>query len=137
MSRKPCRRPHDAGTVTAKVIVMTLAVLALSGLVLDAGLAVSTKVNATSVAQAAARAGARELDVVALRANGTVRLDPIKAHDAATNWLTRAGLTGTVTVTGNRVAVSVTTSRRTQLLQVIGIGSIPVHADVTAEAIAP
>jgi hypothetical protein len=128
---------RDGGQATAFTVVMTLAVLALAGLVLDAGLAVSTKVEAVSVAQAAARAGARELDVAALRATGVVRVDPAKARAAAQDWLARAGLPGTVSVTGNRVSVSVTTSQPTQLLHLIGIASIPITAGATADAIAP
>ncbi|NUR30040.1 MAG: hypothetical protein HOV83_30025, partial [Catenulispora sp.] len=67
-------RRDDRGTVTAFTVVWVAAALLLAGLVLDAGLAVSTKVNARSVANAAARAGARELDVTALRIRGVVRL---------------------------------------------------------------
>jgi hypothetical protein len=128
---------RDDGQSTAFTVVFTLAVLTLAGLVLDAGLAVSTKVHAISVAQAAARAGARELDVAALRTSGVVRIDPARARTAAQDWLGRARITGTVTVTGNQVAVTVTTTRQTQLLHLVGISSIPITASATADAIAP
>jgi hypothetical protein len=114
-----------------------LAVLAFAGLVLDAGLAISTKVRAVSVAQSAARAGARELDVAALRTTGTIHLDPNKAEATARNWVARTGMTATVTVTADTVTVSVATTRRTQLLQMFGIGSIPVGATATAVAVRP
>ncbi|MFI1996814.1 pilus assembly protein TadG-related protein [Actinoplanes sp. NPDC020271] len=127
----------DRGTVTAFTIVWLAAALVLAGLVLDAGLAVSTKVNARAVANAAARAGARELDLAALRINGVIRIDQGKARSSAASWIARAGLRGTVTVTANTVTVSVTTSQPTQLLDLIGIRSIPVHATATAEAITP
>jgi hypothetical protein len=137
-TRTPRRHARaDRGTVTAFTVVWLAASLALAGLVLDAGLAVSTKVNARAVANAAARAGARELDLAALRINGIIRIDQNKARTAAASWLSRAGLQGSVTVTANTVTVSVTTSRPTQLLNLIGIGSIPVHATSTAEAITP
>lgn len=133
------RRAHvaDRGTVTAFTIVWLAAALLLAGLVLDAGLAVSTKVNARAVANAAARAGARELDLAALRISGVIRIDQDKARSSAASWIARAGLRGTVTVTANTVTVSVTTSQPTQLLDLIGIRSIPVHATATAEAITP
>jgi len=134
---KPVRIRSDAGQATAFTVVMTVAVLALAGLVLDAGLAASTKVEAVSAAQSAARAGARELDVAALRTTGVVRIDPAKARAAAQNWLGRARLTGTVTVTDNQVTVSVTTARQTQLLHMLGVTSIPITATATAEAIVP
>ena len=135
MKPPPMRR--DGGQATAFTVVMTVAVLALAGLVLDAGLAVSTKVEAVSAAQSAARAGARELDVAALRTTGIVRIDPVKARIAARDWLGRAQLTGIVTVTGNQVTVSVTTARQTQLLHMIGVASIPITATATADAIVP
>lgn len=131
------RGRDDAGTVTAFTVMLILAVLAFAGLVLDAGLAIATKVQAVSDAQSAARAGARELDVAALRANGTIRLDPAQAQTAARDWLNRAGLAGTVVVTADTVTVSVATARRTQLLQLIGLASIPVTATATAEAVQP
>lgn len=136
--RKRISRPgRDDGTVTGYTVIVTLAMLAFAGLVLDAGLAVATKVDAVSVAQSAARAGARELDLAHLRTTGDIRLDPATAHDTATDWLDTAGLAGTVTVTGDQVTVTVTTSQDTQLLQLVGIGSIPVGATATATAIPP
>jgi hypothetical protein len=134
---KRLRIRSDGGQATAFTVVMTVAILALAGLVLDAGLAVSTKVEAVSAAQSAARAGARELDVAALRTSGVVRVDPAKARTAAQDWLGRARLTGTVTVTGNQVTVSVTTERQTQLLHMLGVASIPITATATADAVVP
>lgn len=136
-TRRRTRSGTDGGQVTAFTVIWLSAMLVLAGLVLDAGLAVSTKVNARAVANAAARAGARELDLAALRINGIVRIDPGKARTAAASWIARAGLPGTVTVTGDTVTVSVTTAQPTQLLGLIGIGNIPVHATATAEAITP
>jgi Flp pilus assembly protein TadG len=137
----PCARPRtrrdDAGTVTAFTMILVLAVLAFAGLVLDAGLAIATKVQAVSSAQSAARAGARELDVAALRTSATIRLDPARATAAARNWLNRAGATGTVTVTPDTVTVTITTARRTQLLHLVGLTSIPVTATATAQAVRP
>jgi hypothetical protein len=118
-------------------VVWLAAALLLGGLVLDAGLAVSTKVNARQVANSAARAGARELDITALRTRGIVRLDPVKARTAAARWIARAGLPGTVTVAGNAVTVTVSTAQRTQLLNLVGVTSIPVHATAVATAITP
>jgi hypothetical protein len=127
----------DRGTVTAFTVVWLIASLALSGLVLDAGLAVSAHVNAQSVANAAARAGARELDIAALRTSNTIRVDPGKARSAASNWTARTGLQGTVTVTADTVTVTVTTRQPTQLLGLLGIHSIAVHATAIATAITP
>ncbi len=118
-------------------IITCLAGLAFAALVLDAGLAVSTKVDAVSIAQSSARAGARELDVAYLRQTGAIRLDPEKAYDTAQQWVNTSGLSGTVTVTEDTVTVTVSTARETQLLHIIGINSIPVSGKATATAVRP
>jgi hypothetical protein len=130
---------RDSGQVTAFVVVWLLAAMLLSGLVFDGGMAVAAKVSTVSTAQAAARAGARELDVTALRTTGTVHLDPVKADTAARDWLNRSGVHGarTVTVTGNQVTVTITSAQPTQLLRLAGVATIPVHASATADAISP
>lgn len=131
------RHGDDTGTVTAFTVILTLAALTFAGLVLDAGLAIATKVQAVTDAQAAARAGARELDVAALRTRAVIRLDPTRAETTTRSWLNRAGISGTVAVTAATVTVTVATARRTQLLQLIGLASIPVTATATAQAVQP
>jgi hypothetical protein len=130
-----CVGRDDRGTVTAYTLVLITAVLAFAGLVLDAGLAISTKVDAISVAQAAARAGAEELDLTALRTQNMVRLDPAVAESTARSWLARAGYAGTVSVTATTATVAVRTSRPTQLLRLVGVRAIPVGATATATAV--
>ena len=130
-SRRPVSgrlRDDQSGRVTAFVVVTITAVLLFAGLVLDGGLALAAKVRALGEAQEAARAGAQEIDLAAYRANGTLRLEPQQASAAARNYLAAAGHTGTVSVAGNTVHVTVTVSQPTQLLPLIGIGSITVTA---------
>ncbi|GIH10061.1 hypothetical protein Rhe02_81280 [Rhizocola hellebori] len=133
------KHKRDEGTATAFVVVWLMAAMLLSGLVFDCGMAIASKVSAVDVAQAASRAGARELDVTALRTTGTIRLDPIKAEIAARDWLVRSGINGTwiVTVIGNQVTVTITSAQPTQLLHLAGIEQIPLHASATADAISP
>jgi hypothetical protein len=128
---------REAGSVTAFTLILVLAVVAFAGLVLDGGLAVSAKVAAIDAAQSAARAGAQELDLQALRATGGLRLDPARAQATARDWLARAGATGTVTATPDTVTVTVTARSRTQLLQLVGVEAIPVAATATAQAVHP
>ena len=130
-------RCRDVGSITAFTLTVSTALFAFAGLILDGGIAVSTKVDAVSAAQAAARAGARELDVAQLRASGNIQLDPVQAGETARRWLDQAGYTGTVDVSGDTVTVSVHTSSDTQLLQLVGVDSIDVRATATATAIQP
>jgi Putative Flp pilus-assembly TadE/G-like len=119
-------REDQDGRVTAFVVIITLAALLFAGLVLDGGLALAAKVRAMGEAQEAARAGAQEIDLAAYRADGTLRLVPQQASAAAHSYLAAAGHTGTVSVAGNTVNVTVSINQPTQLLGLVSIGSITV-----------
>ncbi|SDN09299.1 hypothetical protein SAMN04488074_1348 [Lentzea albidocapillata subsp. violacea] len=119
-------REDQHGRVTAFVVIIAVAALLFAGLVLDGGLALAAKVRAIGEAQEAARAGAQEIDLAAYRAHGSLRLAPQQASAAARNYLTAAGHSGTVSVNGNTINVTVTVNERTQLLGLAGVGSITV-----------
>lgn len=126
----------DAGRVTAFTTLFCTALLAVAGLVLDGGLAVSAKVQALDVAQAAARAGAQQLDLDLYRTTGVAQLDPTRAAQAARNWLTAAGADGEVTeATTEHVTITVRRTRTTQLLHLVGVGELHISATATATAI--
>lgn len=129
------RSRDDAGQVTAFVTVLVVALLALGGLVLDGGLALSAKMQALDAAQAAARAGAQQLDLATYRATNTARLDPTRAANAARRWLADAGLDGDATATATTVTVTVRRHSRTQLLQLVGVRELDVSATATATAV--
>lgn len=122
----------DEGRVTAFVVVLTVAILGLAGLTLDGGLALATKVKAHDQAEAAARAGAQALDLTAYRATHTLRLLPADAVTDAQRYLSTVDATGSVSVAGNTVTVTVTATQRTQLLGLIGIESLTVHSQASA-----
>src|SRR2546423_3383833 len=117
LHRVRTRAGDDAGQVTPFVVILTIALIAFAGLVLDAGMALSAKVQALDAAQAAARAGAQQLDVTEYREHNIAQLDPPSAEAAARGWLASAGLDGTVAATVETVTVTVRRSTRTQLLQ--------------------
>lgn len=126
--------PQDEhGRVSAFVVVLATACLLFAALVLDGGLALAAKIRAIGQAQEAARAGAQELDLTAYRTTGEFQLEPTHAQTAAQRYLTTVHATGMVTVTGNTVAVTVTTRAPTQLLGLIGIREITVTGSGRAE----
>jgi hypothetical protein len=122
----------DDGQITAFVLVFMTSILALAGLTLDGGLALATAVRANCQAEAAARAGAQAIDLNQYRATGTVRLVPAEAIANAQRQLAAEGTTGTTIVSGETVTVTVTASQPTQLLKLVGIGSISVHGTGSA-----
>jgi hypothetical protein len=125
----------DAGQVTPFAVILTVALMAVAGLVLDGGLALSAKVQALDVAQAAARAGAQQLDLVQYRTTNVAVLDPARAASAARAWLVVAGVSGDATATTATVTVTVRRRSNTQLLQLIGVGQLHVSASATATAV--
>jgi Flp pilus assembly protein TadG len=134
--RRLCERAGgDAGQVTPFAVLMTIALLAVAGLVLDAGLALSEKVRAQDIAQAAARAGAQELDLYKYRTSNLAELDPARAASAAQAWLASAGVEGEATATTTTVTVTVRRTSDTQLLQIVGVRQLHVSATATATAV--
>lgn len=126
-------RRGDDGQVTAFVVVLTLGVLTLAGLTLDGGLALAATTRATGQAEAAARAGAQAIDLTTYRATGTLRLRPTDAIAHARAHLTAQGATGIVTASTNTITVTVTATEHTQLLGLIGITTLTVHGQGTAQ----
>lgn len=122
------------GFATAFTVVLVLTLLMCAGLLLDGGLALSGKITAMDEAQEAARAGAQALNIVQFRASGTAVLNPEAATAAAEGYLAQTGDTGTVQVAGDTVSVTVTHVQHTQLLDLVGVGTITVHATANATA---
>jgi Flp pilus assembly protein TadG len=124
---------EDRGSATGWALFAVLVVALLAGAVLDGGNAMAARVQALDIAQQAARSGANQLDLTALRTNGLVRLDPTASTNAARQFLRQAGVTGTVTATTTQVTVTVNRNQPALLLQAVGVSSITVAA--TAHAV--
>jgi hypothetical protein len=127
-------RHEEDGVVTAFAIVIALALMLFAGLVYDGGMALRAKVEAVDEAGAAARAGAQQIDLTALRSTGTVTLDPSAAEGAAQSYLESIGRTGTVAVNGDEVSVTVSFAQPTALLGLAGISSFNVTGSGSATA---
>ena len=124
----------ESGMVTAFVVIFTLALIVMAGLVLDGGLALAAKVQAIDDAQAAARAGAQAINIPLYRSTGQITLDAQQATQDAEGFLARSGHTGTVTVDGEQVTVTVTIRQSTQILSLVGIGQLTESGTGTATA---
>ncbi|MER6091294.1 pilus assembly protein TadG-related protein [Streptomyces bluensis] len=124
----------DRGQVTAFVVGVFAALWLLAGIVVDGGLALAGKARALDVAQEAARTGAQQLDVGRLRRGDEVRLVRDKAAAAARAYVASTRDSATASVKGEAVTVHVTHHQRTQILQLIGLRTLTVHATGTAHA---
>lgn len=125
-------KPADDGSITVFVVVITTALLAMAGLVVDGGYALAARQEAGSLAEHAARAGADALDRDSLRAGGPLRIDPSAAEAAAIRYLDSRGHTGQVAATGDAVTVTVRVTRPTAVLSALGIDTLTADATATA-----
>ena len=144
----PARRPRpdqdrnrradgDRGSITAYLLITTVALFALAGLVLDGGAALAAHGRAADTAQQAARAGADALDETSLRSPtpGALTANPAAAEAAAGRVLAAAGVSGEVTVTGGSVTVTARASKPAAILTIVGIGEVGGTASATAIAL--
>ena len=124
-------RGGDVGSLTVFLAVLALALFALIGLVVDGGRAVAAQSATTGEAEQAARLGADQISVAAIR-SGTIAIDPSAAIKVASAYLRAVGTAGIVTVTGETVRVHIQSSEPTVILGIIGLGQIGVSASASA-----
>lgn len=129
-------RRTETGAVTVFVTILTVALLAMAGLVADGSRILAARREAANIAEAAARAGAEALDLQTLHATDQIRLDPNAAVARARNYLTTAGYHGTVDADTTTVTVTVTVRRTTLLLGAVGVHEFTVIGTGTATPVA-
>jgi len=129
----------ERGSVTVFVVFFTLVALALASLLVDVGNAVNAQERAADLAEQAARAAAKAIDVADLR-SGTVTIDQTRACADASNLIQAyaaasrvdAAMTGPCTYPSLRqVTVSVSITTTTPLISTF-FGSFTMKAHETA-----
>src|SRR5258708_37280510 len=80
-SRRPrstghTRADRERGSVAVFTVVFAIAVVFLTALILDGGVAMNAKERAASIAEQAARAAADNIDIAALRSTGVAAIGP-------------------------------------------------------------
>lgn len=128
-------RERGGGAVSVPVTVLLLAMLAVAGLAVDGARKAQQVATADAVAEEAARTGAQAVDTAAAQ-RGDPRLDPPAARTAAQRYLSAAGATGTVTVTGDRIKVDVALSTGTVLLGLVGVDIVTARGSAEVRLVA-
>jgi uncharacterized membrane protein len=100
---------REDGQILVLTLVMMLGLLAVLGLVADGGLLFARHRELQAVADAAARAGAAQLDEATYRAsNGKIaQLDPTGARQAARAYLQATGFNGHTEISADTGSVTV------------------------------
>jgi len=118
------------------VATFLLGLVAVVGLVADGGMVLEQRRDLQNVADAAAAAGAMQLDESAYRASSgsEVSLDRSAAYAAAVSYLVAEdGLDYAVAARSTRVEVDVSRTAETAFLRVLGIDSVTINARAAAE----
>jgi Flp pilus assembly protein TadG len=124
----------ERGGLSLMIVVLFVALMALVGLVVDGGAKLAADENVVALAQEAARAGATTVDVSRAYASGSFVVDRAHALEAARQYLVRAGYSQfSLAPEGERaIRVSVTITRPTKFLSLIGIDSFTCTGTATA-----
>jgi len=132
----PGRRAGEDGQILVLTVVVALALLAILGLVADGGLVLARHRELQGVADAAARAGAAQLDEASYRAsNGrTATLNPTQAQAAAGRYLRAVRFSGraNVTATPDQVTIGLSEVVRPIIFNSVGIGPIQLAVHTVA-----
>ncbi len=121
--------------MTPFVMLICVALMALLGLVVDGGRALSAREAALSEAEQAARVGAAQLSVASLHA-GLTTFQVAGATAAAKQYMATSGHPGSAAVVGTCVVATVRTYRlATPFLALIGIDDLPVSASAAATVV--
>jgi uncharacterized membrane protein len=123
----------EGGQVMVMVAIFMAGLVAVVGLVTDGGLMFVQRRDLQNAADAAALAGAMQVDERAYRATGEVVLDQGAAREAARRYLADEGdLDYSVQVTASGVEVSVSRQASTSFLRLIGITGVEISASASA-----
>ncbi len=137
MTRGPWRLHLDErGAAMVLVALWLVALVSVSGLVADGGTLLAERRALQNLADAAAAAGAMQLDEPRYRASGgsDVSLARTAAQRAAEGYLAvQADLTYTVTASRARVEVAVSRRAPTAFLRVVHIDHVTIRASASAE----
>ena len=128
--------PDERGSVSIWLALATLVMMLAVGLAVDLGGQVHAQPRAHDLAAQAARAGGEQLQAApAIQGTGAT-IDPTAAIAAANSYLSAAGVTGTVTVTGpDTITVTVRTTYTPTFLTAVGINHLAVTGTATAHLI--
>jgi len=108
----------EGGSVSAFVAVVAVGLVMVAGMAYDGGQIVAAQASARDLSASAARAGAQEVDLDRLRSTGEATLDPERATAAAQAFLAQAGFTGTMSVSGSSITVTVSVRQPMRILPV-------------------
>ena len=137
-------RDGERGSLTLMLAALSVALIALAGIVIDGGVKLRAAETADAIAQEAARAGAGIVNQSTAYSTGTFVVDQSQAITAARAYLAAAAhggmadasVRGAVAAQGrDSIRVTVTVTEPTSVLSIIGIDSMSSTGAATASLV--
>lgn len=126
------RKRDERGSASLFYAALVPALFMVIGLVVDGAGAIKATQQADQIAAQAARQAGQQLDATSLiQGTKDVTVDPVAAKTAAQKYIASAGATGSVSVSGDKIRITVQTQYHPIFLSAVGIGSLT--ADGSAE----
>ena len=122
----------ERGAVTLVFSVVLTVLIAVVGLVFDGRAKITAMQRADAAAAEAARAAGQQIAGNDLTGEST-GLNRARAIAAARKYLDTAGVDGTVSIQGDEIHVSTSTTGETVLLSIIGITDFDATGEATVE----
>ena len=137
MMTHPVRRQRDErGAISVWFATASLVMIIMVGMTVDLGGKVNAQQQARSAAAQAARAGAQEVDGSTAIRGEDIRVDINAAKAAAQDYLTAAGVEGSISVVnGDTLIVRTADTYNSKFLSVIGLSSMSVTGEASARLV--
>ncbi|MDX3099989.1 pilus assembly protein TadG-related protein [Nonomuraea angiospora] len=127
----------ERGSITPYALIFITVLLLFIGLVVDVGNKLRAGWEAVGIAEETARAGAGQIDRAAAYRGDQLVVDRGAALRAAEAHLSSSGHRGSVAISGPAsVRVTVTVTRKTWLLSLVGVSSVSMTAHADADLVA-
>lgn len=131
--RTPARIGARRGQALLWVALLLPVFLSVVGLALDGGIVFAARRQAQNAADAAARAGAQEIDIARYRDTGEVVLDDGWARYEARRYAAGLGSPdASIGIAGNQVFVTVRREVPLSFLRLVGVASVRIEASAVA-----
>jgi len=134
LRRRQAALRGDRGSASVSFLLVSVTLIVVIGLVVDGAGKIQANERADLVAASAARTATNSIGGDTVRV-GSLTLDAAKATTAGEAYLAAAGMPGTVTVNGEVVTVTVSTTYSTRFLSLIGIVELPGAGEASARLI--
>jgi Flp pilus assembly protein TadG len=124
----------ERGSASISFLLVSVSLIVVIGLVVDGAGKIQANERADLVAASAARAATNAIGGDTVRV-GALSLDPVKAVAKGEEYIAATGMAGSVSVTGEVVTVTVSTTYTTRFLSLIGVVELPGTGEASARLI--